>query len=230
MRGCRSRIAAAARSTSLPVGDVAELVLAAELGRQRLEPLLPPRNQHAVPAPPRELARGRLADAARRAGDDGHPHAARLYVQTRTTRCASALRPFASVTIARSVCLPLRRSAALPDRRVDARAAPRRSVAIGLRPSKNRTERSAAVEDASTRSGVCAARALVAPRASSHVIVGPFTTVIVAGREGRVREELVADGVDVLRLLEVRRGGRRAAACRPSAPAPAPAAGRARSR
>ena len=53
------------------VGDVAELELAAELRRERLEPLLPPRDEHAAPASPGELSRRRLADPARGAGDDG---------------------------------------------------------------------------------------------------------------------------------------------------------------
>ena len=55
----------------VPVGDVADLVLAAELGRERLEPLPPARDQHQLPAAPRQLPRGRLADPARGAGDDG---------------------------------------------------------------------------------------------------------------------------------------------------------------
>ena len=91
----------------LPIGDVAELELAAELERERLEPLLPPGDEHAVPAARDELPRGCLADAARRAGDDGRLHARRPYLQTRTTRWASAWRPFASVTMACSVCRPL---------------------------------------------------------------------------------------------------------------------------
>jgi hypothetical protein len=54
----------------LPVGDVTELELAAELERERLEPLLPPGDENAVPATRGELARRRLSDPARRAGDD----------------------------------------------------------------------------------------------------------------------------------------------------------------
>ena len=59
-----------------PVGDVADLVLGAELGGQRLQPLLPAGDQHAAPALPRQLPRGRGADAAGRTGDDGDLHAA----------------------------------------------------------------------------------------------------------------------------------------------------------
>ena len=99
-------MAAAARSTCSAIGDVAELELAAELERERLESLLPPGDEHAIPATRHELARGCLSDAARRAGDDGRLlHGA--YLQTRTTRWALAWRPFASVTMAWSVCRPL---------------------------------------------------------------------------------------------------------------------------
>ncbi len=52
------------------VADVAELVLAAERLGERLEPLLAARDEHAVPPGLRERPRGRLADAARRTGDD----------------------------------------------------------------------------------------------------------------------------------------------------------------
>ena len=47
-----------------PVGDVAELVLAAELGGQSFQPLLPAGDQHAMPAVPRQLPRGLGADPA----------------------------------------------------------------------------------------------------------------------------------------------------------------------
>ena len=191
-----------------PVGDVAHLVLGAELGGQWLQPLLAAGDQHAVPALPRQLPRGRGADPAGCTGDDGHLHAADLstvYLQTRTTRCASALRPFASVTIALSVCLPF---AAPPRFQTEAKrpAPPRFWVAIGFWPSRKRTERSAAVDEASTRSRVWA---------GVHSFASGVTQVIgravddgdVAGGEGGVRKQLVADGVDVLRLLEVG-GGR----------------------
>ena len=42
-----------------PIGDVAELELAAELVREWLEPLLPPGDEHAVPAASDELPRDR---------------------------------------------------------------------------------------------------------------------------------------------------------------------------
>ena len=84
----------------LAVGDVADLELAAELACERLEPLAAPGEQDAVASPRRERPRRRLADPARGAGDDGD--ARRRQRQTRTTRCASAFRPLASVTIARS--------------------------------------------------------------------------------------------------------------------------------
>ena len=64
----------------LPVGDVAELELASELERERFEPLLPPGDEHAIPAARDELARRCLSDAARRAGDDGRLHGATLRI------------------------------------------------------------------------------------------------------------------------------------------------------
>ena len=57
------------------VRDIADLVLAAQLGREPLEPVLPARDEHRPPAAPRQLASRRLADAAGRAGDDGDLHA-----------------------------------------------------------------------------------------------------------------------------------------------------------
>ena len=49
---------AAAALDGASVGDVAQLVLAAELLRERAQPVLAPREQHAVPAAARE-ERGR---------------------------------------------------------------------------------------------------------------------------------------------------------------------------
>ena len=56
-------------------------------------------------------------------------------------------------------------------------AVPRLTVAIGLLPSRKRTERRAAVEEASTRSCVGAA-AHSFGSGVTHVIAGPFTTVM----------------------------------------------------
>ena len=86
MRGWRSRMAAAARSTCSRSETSQKLELAAELEREWLEPLLPPGDEHAVPATSDELARGCLADAARCAGDNRRFHGATTYLQTRTTR------------------------------------------------------------------------------------------------------------------------------------------------
>jgi hypothetical protein len=58
---------------SLPVGDVADLVLAADLVGERSEPVLAPRDEDATPAARRERARRRSADPARRARDDRDP-------------------------------------------------------------------------------------------------------------------------------------------------------------
>ena len=59
----------ATRSTASPVGDVADLGLAAELGRERLDPVAPAGEQDREPAVAREPPRERLADPRRGAGD-----------------------------------------------------------------------------------------------------------------------------------------------------------------
>ena len=82
----------------LPVGDVEELVLAAELLREGPEPVLPPGEEDAAKAAACKLARDRGADAARRAGDDG-------YLQSRTVSRALAVRPVAAVATAKSRCV-----------------------------------------------------------------------------------------------------------------------------
>ncbi len=53
------------------VGDVAQLDLATELLRERPQPVLAPRDEHAVPSLLREQPCDRLADPRRRAGHDG---------------------------------------------------------------------------------------------------------------------------------------------------------------
>jgi hypothetical protein len=55
----------------LPVGDVADLRLAANLVRHRSQPLLAARDEDAVPAAAGERAGHLCADSARAAGDDG---------------------------------------------------------------------------------------------------------------------------------------------------------------
>ena len=80
------------------VGDVADLVLAAELLREGPEPVLPPGEEDAAKAAACKLARDRGADAARRAGDDG-------YLQSRTVSRALAVRPVAAVATAKSLCV-----------------------------------------------------------------------------------------------------------------------------
>jgi hypothetical protein len=59
----------------LAARDVAHVRLAAELLGERLEPVAPPREQHAPPRLAREAPGDRRADPARRAGDDGDPSA-----------------------------------------------------------------------------------------------------------------------------------------------------------
>ena len=53
-----------------PVGDVAELVLAVGLGRERAEPVFPPRQEGAMPAVSGERAGKLGSDARRRPRDD----------------------------------------------------------------------------------------------------------------------------------------------------------------
>src|SRR5262249_11252605 len=85
------------RVDGLAVGQVAELVLAAELLGQEAQTILSARQQNAEPVPGGELARERRADAARCAGQYG-------YLHTRTLRLAVAVRPAPSRAVALSVC------------------------------------------------------------------------------------------------------------------------------
>ena len=59
----------------LAVGDVADLPLAADLTRQRLEPIRAPREQDAPPAAPGKLAGGRLPDPRGRPRHHRYPPA-----------------------------------------------------------------------------------------------------------------------------------------------------------
>ena len=81
------------------VRDVADFVFAAELLGERTQPLLTAREQHAQPPASRQLSSERVPDPARCAGDYS-------YLHTRTIRRAVAVRPLASRTLARNVCLP----------------------------------------------------------------------------------------------------------------------------
>ena len=145
--GCRSRIAAAARSTSSR-SATSRPRLPRRAPRPALEPLPPPATTTSPPAP-FELPRRRLADARRRAGDDSARGDSTR--RRERTRWASALRPCASVTIARSVCLALR-GCGCATRVVDPGRAPADDRDPACWSSKNRTERTAAVEPASTAS------------------------------------------------------------------------------
>jgi hypothetical protein len=94
----------------LAVADVADLELAADLLRERAQPLLAPREQDTPPAARRERARSCGADSARRPGDDGDGRPGRSYLpQTRTARVADAVRPAASRSTALSSCFPVAR-------------------------------------------------------------------------------------------------------------------------
>ncbi len=65
------------RLDRVAVADVAQLDLAAELVRERPEPVLAPGDEHAPPPVPGEEPGGRLADARRGSGDDGDATARR---------------------------------------------------------------------------------------------------------------------------------------------------------
>src|SRR5207244_7953808 len=85
------------------VGDVEELVLAADLLGERAQPVLAPREQDAAPTVLREQPRRRLADPGRGARDHRYAwlgHRASLVV-------ALAVRPAASTTVARTARRPL---------------------------------------------------------------------------------------------------------------------------
>jgi hypothetical protein len=62
----------------LAVGDVARLGLTAQLGRERAQAFLAPREEYGPEAASGERARDRLADPARRAGDDGYARVRQL--------------------------------------------------------------------------------------------------------------------------------------------------------
>src|SRR5205085_2129952 len=112
----------------LPVGDVADLVLAVELLGQRVEPVLAPRDEDAAVAAGGEGAGDRGADPARGAGDDGD---AALGAQRQTrTRSWALARP----ATARRTCAP---RFALPAFHVATKrpACPMRAVAIRRLPS-----------------------------------------------------------------------------------------------
>ena len=90
----------------LPVGDVADLVLAVELLGERAEPVLAPRDEDAAVAARGQLASDRRADPARGAGDDGDA-ALGAQRQTRTRSVVLAYRGApASRANAYSVCAP----------------------------------------------------------------------------------------------------------------------------
>jgi hypothetical protein len=84
--------------------DVAQLVLAVELLRERAQPVLAARDQHRVPAGCGQRARDRRPDPAGGARDDGN--ALVLYRQTLTSRVAERFRPAASVASALKECRP----------------------------------------------------------------------------------------------------------------------------
>src|SRR5215211_1648808 len=152
------------------VGHVAHLELRVELLRERADPVLTPREQHAPPAAGRERACRRGADAARGSGDDGDSG----YLHTRTSRRVVATRPAASRTVAVRWCLPFfsRRTFQFASYRP---ATPRRFSAMRLFASLNSTERSVLVELATT-SKRSVARAHSFGCGKTQVRVGRATT------------------------------------------------------
>src|SRR5262245_35702570 len=86
-----------------PVADVADLPFPPELGGDRLEALLAPREEHAAPSAARELACCRLAYPRRGAGHDGHSSLRhRRASLTRIAACPPARRETASKASRRS--------------------------------------------------------------------------------------------------------------------------------
>ena len=138
-----------------------------------------------------------------------------------TVSDAELVRPFASVSTARRRVLALGAALRGPVRRVEARRFPWPWSRSSWRRRRRSTERTAAVElPATTRRSTPVTQTPVA--GASHETAGPDTTVSVDALERRVRHDVVADRVDVLRLLvvaglddrldlpgrELRRGGR----------------------
>ena len=143
----------------LPVGDVADLVLAADLLGERPQPILAAGEQHAVPAAAREQACDLRADAGRRAGDDCYP---------RHTRDAYAVRrPSLPLLADRS-----RDERVLPLRQGDVREPEALDAAVRRSPGACRRRRSAPTRRhrgalAATMSGCFALAADAAPSAAA---------------------------------------------------------------
>ena len=127
--------------------DIAELVLARKFFRECAQPLLAAGEQHHVPVLSGECAGDRLADSARRPGDDRY--AIVCYRQTLTWRLAANVRPPASVATARNSCLPgeATRVVQEPKKRSDV---PFRSMSACFPSTRKRTDRTRLVELATT--------------------------------------------------------------------------------
>src|SRR5205807_10417752 len=145
------------------VPDVADLVFGRELLRERAEPVLTTCQQYRMPAALRERAGDRLADPARRAGDDGDA----LYRQTLTTRVAESVRPPTSSAIASSTWRPGSTKLVLHEAEKTSDA-PLRSTSICFPSARKRTDRTRLVELATTT------RPAVFP---THVFAGGVTQV-----------------------------------------------------
>ena len=70
--GVASRDCGRHRGDGVPIGDVADLEVASELGGQRLDPLAPARDEDAAPPARGERPRSGRSDAARASRDDGY--------------------------------------------------------------------------------------------------------------------------------------------------------------
>ena len=180
----------------LAVGDVADLVLAVDLGRELAQPVLAPREQHAPPT----------ARASARASAAPMPLDAPVTTAYRGRRGRSRARARrAAGRVARrprvSVCLPASRRAR---RSTSTRRAPRRCPWPGRRaslPSKNVTVRErlrrVGRHEQRRRAPLDARAAL----GRSHVTVGPATPLQPERAHARVRQD-----------------ARRRASCRSSTP------------
>ena len=187
----------------LAVADVADLVLAAELLGERSR------------AGPRGGRAGRSASrapASRRASAAPIPLEAPVTTATgrsSTCRRARSARPTAlpcraaSRTTARQRVPARARGPCCPGRRVEPRGRPCFASRSAWPPSKKRHRADRPRSSSPRRRARRRSRRRAARRAASHVTPGPADDAELDARKRRVRHDVVADRVDVLRLLEV---------------------------
>src|SRR5262249_39844542 len=156
---------------AVAAADAADLGPPLELLRELAKTVFAPCDEHAQPASRRERTRNRLADPARRAGDDRDASQR----QTRTGRLAATRLPLASVVTAVRTCFPV------AARRIRHAAENRplavvRATATRLPSAKKATDAMRLFDPAATSSGADAPETHWPARGESHVTAGPETT------------------------------------------------------